>query len=182
MKPMHLHEYYEFAVQTAYLAGRLTLGYYQTGIQPDFKQDNSPVTAADRASEQLIRGRIEARYPGHAIVGEEYGAKEPSVEPKVEPRAEPKGRLSAGSSTPSTGRSPSSTAFPYTPSCSAWRSRGVPCWEPPTSPPAYCPGSAAYDVLIAGALVVQFGVVFELIYRNHPYRLTILSYSDIIPL
>ena len=73
---MHLHEYYEFAVQTAYLAGRLTLGYYQTGIQPDLKSDNSPVTAADRASEQLIRGRIERRYPGHAIVGEEYGAKE----------------------------------------------------------------------------------------------------------
>ena len=73
---MNLNEYYEFAVQTAYLAGRLTLGYYHSGLQPDLKSDNSPVTIADRLSEQLIRGRIEKRYPGHAIVGEEYGNKE----------------------------------------------------------------------------------------------------------
>jgi len=73
---MRLNEYYEFAIQTAYLAGRLTLGYYQTGLQPDIKADNSPVTAADRASEQLIRQRIESHYPGHAIIGEEYGVKE----------------------------------------------------------------------------------------------------------
>jgi len=73
---MPLNEYYEFAVQTVYLAGRLTLGYYQTGLQPDFKGDHSPVTAADRASEQLIRQRIESRYPAHAIIGEEYGVKE----------------------------------------------------------------------------------------------------------
>lgn len=73
---MDLSQYYEFAVQTAYQAGRLTLGYYQTGLQPDIKSDRSPVTAADRASEQLIRAEIEQRYPDHAIVGEEFGAKE----------------------------------------------------------------------------------------------------------
>jgi histidinol-phosphatase len=73
---MDLSQYYEFAVQTAYQAGRLTLGYYQTGLKPDFKSDLSPVTAADRASEQLIRAEIERRYPEHAIVGEEFGAKE----------------------------------------------------------------------------------------------------------
>lgn len=31
---------------------------------------------ADRLAEEFIRGRIEKRYPGHAIVGEEYGARE----------------------------------------------------------------------------------------------------------
>lgn len=68
--------YLDFAVETAYLAGRLTLGYFQTGLRPDMKPDDTPVTAADRAAEQLIRGRIERAYPGHAIVGEEFGVTE----------------------------------------------------------------------------------------------------------
>jgi histidinol-phosphatase len=68
--------YLDFAVETAYLAGRLTLGYFQTGVQADFKADDSPVTIADRKAEELIRARIEKHYPHHAIVGEEYGADE----------------------------------------------------------------------------------------------------------
>jgi histidinol phosphatase-like enzyme (inositol monophosphatase family) len=39
------------------------------------KADASPVTAADRQTEQALRGLIEARFPGHAILGEEYGAR-----------------------------------------------------------------------------------------------------------
>jgi histidinol-phosphatase len=71
-----LRSYFDFAVETAYLAGRLTLGYYQTGLRPDIKADASPVTVADRKAEELIRNRIEAQYPGHAIVGEEFGVSE----------------------------------------------------------------------------------------------------------
>ena len=73
MKPSQLEAYLEFAKETAFDAGRLTLGYFNTGIQPDFKPDDTPVTVADRRAEQLIRSRIESRYPGHRIVGEEYG-------------------------------------------------------------------------------------------------------------
>jgi histidinol-phosphatase len=73
-----LRDYLDFAVETAYLAGRLTLGYFQTGLQPEFKEDRTPVTVADRKSEELIRRRIEERYPAHAVVGEEYGLKEMS--------------------------------------------------------------------------------------------------------
>lgn len=68
-----LRGYLDFAVETAYLAGRLTLGYFQTGLRPEFKADNSPVTVADRQAEELIRRRIERKYPHHFIVGEEYG-------------------------------------------------------------------------------------------------------------
>jgi len=68
-----LADYLEFMIETAYLAGRLTLSYFQTGVKADFKADNSPVTIADRRSEELIRSRIERLYPQHAIVGEEYG-------------------------------------------------------------------------------------------------------------
>ncbi len=68
--------YLDFAVQTAYEAGRLTLGYFRAGVRPDFKPDDTPVTVADREAEQLIREKIGARYPGHAILGEEYGVEE----------------------------------------------------------------------------------------------------------
>ncbi len=68
-----LQSYLAFATETAYLAGRLTLGYFQTGTAAEFKSDNTPVTVADKKAEELIRQRIEKKYPEHAIVGEEYG-------------------------------------------------------------------------------------------------------------
>jgi histidinol-phosphatase len=72
-----LRPYLEFAVQTAYEAGRLTLGYFGTeAARPEFKADDTPVTVADREAERLIRDRISARFPTHAVIGEEYGAEE----------------------------------------------------------------------------------------------------------
>lgn len=72
---MDLRPYLDFASDLAYRAGRITLGYFNTGLRPDYKADDTPVTAADRAAEEFIRGEIEKAYPGHAIVGEEYGEK-----------------------------------------------------------------------------------------------------------
>ena len=40
----------------------------KAGKRPGF----DPVTEADRAAEIMLRGRIEARYPDHGIIGEEY--------------------------------------------------------------------------------------------------------------
>jgi myo-inositol-1(or 4)-monophosphatase len=76
MKQDALSNDLNFITETAYLAGRLTLGYFQSSLSVDFKQDNSPVTIADRKAEELIRSRIERAYPGDAIIGEEYGLKE----------------------------------------------------------------------------------------------------------
>jgi histidinol-phosphatase len=70
---MNYRSYLDFAKDLACQAGTISLEYYQKNIVPDFKKDNSPVTAADRAVEQYIRGRIERTYPGHDILGEEYG-------------------------------------------------------------------------------------------------------------
>lgn len=69
-----LENFVNLAVSCAYDAGRLTLGYFQRGIEADFKADDSPVTVADKQAEALIRQRIEAAYPHHAIIGEEFGA------------------------------------------------------------------------------------------------------------
>jgi len=71
-----LSDYLNFAMETAWQAGRLTLGYFQTDLRPEFKSDDTPVTIADRKAEELIRNRIEKNYPKHAIVGEEYGVAE----------------------------------------------------------------------------------------------------------
>lgn len=75
---MNLHPYLDFAIQTAWEAGQLTLGYFQTGLRPEFKADDTPVTLADREAEKLIRHRIEKKYPGHDIIGEEFGGAEVS--------------------------------------------------------------------------------------------------------
>src|ERR1044071_1472263 len=72
---MKLDSYLNFAKQLAYRAGRISLSYYNKGIQHDLKSDESPVTAADKATEEFIRSEIEKNYPSHAIVGEEYGEK-----------------------------------------------------------------------------------------------------------
>lgn len=70
---MNLQPYLDLATDLAYRAGRITLGYFNTGILPDFKPDDTPVTAADKAAEEFIRAEIERVYPKHAIVGEEFG-------------------------------------------------------------------------------------------------------------
>ncbi len=71
---MELDNYLQFATELAYRAGRITLGYFNAGIRPEYKPDDTPVTAADRAAEEFIRGEIEKKYPTHAILGEEFGA------------------------------------------------------------------------------------------------------------
>lgn len=73
MQPNNLVEFMEFASQTAYTAGRMTLGTFQTQIEVDIKSDGSPVTLTDRSVEAYIRGRIAECYPNHAVLGEELG-------------------------------------------------------------------------------------------------------------
>ncbi len=63
----------EFAVEVAWRAGRSALAHYQTGIAAESKPDATPVTAADRAAERLVRELIETRFPHDGIIGEEYG-------------------------------------------------------------------------------------------------------------
>ncbi len=65
----------DFAVESAQLAGAVTLGYFRTGVSHVMKADNTPVTVADREAEELLRRRIEAAFPDHGIVGEELGEK-----------------------------------------------------------------------------------------------------------
>jgi myo-inositol-1(or 4)-monophosphatase len=49
--------------------------FFLSGTTVMTKGDASPVTLADRGAEQAMRALIEARYPDHSILGEEFGAK-----------------------------------------------------------------------------------------------------------
>ena len=68
-----LREYLDFAMDTAWHAGQLTLAYFQTGVQVQWKGDESPVTEADHGAEKFMRQLISRRFPGHAVIGEEFG-------------------------------------------------------------------------------------------------------------
>jgi histidinol phosphatase-like enzyme (inositol monophosphatase family) len=69
-----LPELMDFARQLAEESGELIRRYFRTGYTVDLKADESPVTIADRGAEELMRQRIQAVYPGHGILGEEFGA------------------------------------------------------------------------------------------------------------
>lgn len=62
-----------FALDAAHKAGRFTLSLFQTGTAVDLKQDETPVTAADRGAERLIRELIAKEFPQDVILGEEEG-------------------------------------------------------------------------------------------------------------
>lgn len=66
-------EYLQFAIHMARSAGKRTLAHFQKGVEVDRKQDDSPVTQADRDAEKWMRERILEKYPDHGIVGEEFG-------------------------------------------------------------------------------------------------------------
>ena len=68
-----LDEYLTLALRLADAAGEVIRPYFRQLLTVEDKPDLSPVTAADRAAEQAMRSLIEDRFPGHGIIGEEFG-------------------------------------------------------------------------------------------------------------
>ena len=72
-----LDERLAFALSAAREAGSLILNHYQNSdLAVELKGDRSPVTAADRGAEQLLRDRIAERYPDDGVLGEEFEDRE----------------------------------------------------------------------------------------------------------
>src|SRR5579862_7386148 len=61
-------------------AGALILNYFHQGLKIEYKGDADLVTAADRASESLIRERVAKQFPSHDVLGEEQGLKDSGSE------------------------------------------------------------------------------------------------------
>lgn len=66
-------EFLHFANEMADAARRITLAHFRTPLEIAVKKDHSPVTNADKETEHALRAMITARYPEHAIIGEEEG-------------------------------------------------------------------------------------------------------------
>jgi len=61
------------ALRLADAAGEVIRPYFRRPLAVSDKADLTPVTAADRAAEETMRGLIEAHFPQHGILGEEFG-------------------------------------------------------------------------------------------------------------
>ncbi|HEX5367043.1 MAG TPA: inositol monophosphatase family protein [Acidimicrobiales bacterium] len=62
----------DFAVGVARAAGESTLRWFQAAdLAVDHKADGTPVTAADRAAERLVRARLATAFPEDGVLGEE---------------------------------------------------------------------------------------------------------------
>jgi myo-inositol-1(or 4)-monophosphatase len=59
------------AAAIAMEAGNLVRGFYESGVATEYKGEADLVTEADRASERLIVERLDTRFPGHGVYGEE---------------------------------------------------------------------------------------------------------------
>jgi histidinol-phosphatase len=70
----------ELALRMAEAAGKIILGYFQTAVQVETKNDNTPVTIADRKSEEALRALMEKHTPGYGIIGEEFGTRTGSAD------------------------------------------------------------------------------------------------------
>lgn len=49
-------------------------------LQVDLKDDDTPVTYADKKAEEIMRSRIAEEFPGHGIIGEEFGEENAGAE------------------------------------------------------------------------------------------------------
>lgn len=66
-------EIINFANLLADTASEISKKYYRIANGEIAKEDDSPVTIADREIEEKIRELIFKKYPTHGIIGEEYG-------------------------------------------------------------------------------------------------------------
>jgi inositol-phosphate phosphatase/L-galactose 1-phosphate phosphatase/histidinol-phosphatase len=68
----NLNELVAFANYLADEVEPIIKKYFRTKLAIDDKEDESPVTIADRKTESKIRELIEKQYPNHGILGEEF--------------------------------------------------------------------------------------------------------------
>lgn len=70
----------EAVIDVARLAGTRAMSYYRTRVTVEAKADGSPVTVADRSSEEAAREWIARRFPADGVIGEEFAAIRPDAQ------------------------------------------------------------------------------------------------------
>lgn len=78
---MDLTPYRTFISELARRSGDFILPHFtDPALAVEIKSDDSPVTAADRGAEELLRSLIAKRFPAHGVIGEEFGEDRPGAE------------------------------------------------------------------------------------------------------
>ncbi len=72
MNPTDWAQYVPFVNKLADAARNQVMQYFKTDVASEQKSDQTPVSIADRETEQLMRELISTRFPDHGIVGEEF--------------------------------------------------------------------------------------------------------------
>ena len=73
MREIDLDSLLTLALHLADAAGAVIRPHFRKPLAISDKPDLTPVTVADRAAEKTMRALIEARFPKHGILGEEFG-------------------------------------------------------------------------------------------------------------
>src|SRR4029079_7966457 len=74
--PVDVQRAMDTAHHAVLAASAASMHYWRKDVVVDMKPDRTPVTAADRDSEEAIRDVIRLASPEHAILAEESGAHE----------------------------------------------------------------------------------------------------------
>jgi len=63
----------EQATDIAERAAKIAHSYFRQALLIEMKENHTPVTIADKKTEEMIRGEISREFPTHGILGEEFG-------------------------------------------------------------------------------------------------------------
>ncbi len=77
---MNLLEVKDAALSFMKPAKTEVLKWYRGQFSVDLKEDQSPVTIADRKAEEILRKKISQHFPEHGIIGEEFGSNNSDAE------------------------------------------------------------------------------------------------------
>jgi len=78
---MQIKEFTEFICTLAEKSGDVIKPYFaKANLAVEIKEDETPVTQADREAEAVMRDLIRKAYPQHGILGEEFGPENTSAE------------------------------------------------------------------------------------------------------
>ncbi len=69
-------QFLKVALEAAKNAEEVITAYYTDDMEVELKEDETPVTLADRGAEKVIRETIKQAFPDHGFLGEEYGTEE----------------------------------------------------------------------------------------------------------
>ena len=75
-----MEKYLETALAAAAAAAKAIMRFYRGDFEVELKEDQTPVTVADRTAEQIIREHVLTSFPDHGFYGEEFGSTQGDAE------------------------------------------------------------------------------------------------------